>query len=56
MVVQSQISEAMLVEMEGGKWHCYHHRGLLIVYLRLPDVPVGPGADEDLFKARINQE
>ena len=35
--------------------HWYHHRGQLLVYLRLHDVPVpsvyGPSADEDPFAA-----
>ena len=33
--------------------HWYHHRGQLLVYLRLPNVPVpsvyGPTADENPF-------
>jgi uncharacterized damage-inducible protein DinB len=36
--------------------HWYHHRGELLVYLRLLDIPVpsvyGPSADEDPFKTR----
>jgi uncharacterized damage-inducible protein DinB len=35
--------------------HLYHHRGELIVYLRLLDVPIpsvyGPSADENPFPA-----
>ena len=37
--------------------HWYHHRGQLLVYLRLLDVPVpsvyGPTADEDPFAAEL---
>jgi uncharacterized damage-inducible protein DinB len=39
--------------------HLYHHRGQLLVYLRLLDVPVpsvyGPTADENPFAAAISQ-
>jgi len=37
--------------------HWYHHRGQLLVYLRLLDVPVpsvnGPTADESLFAGAV---
>jgi uncharacterized damage-inducible protein DinB len=37
--------------------HMYHHRGQLVVYLRLLDVPVpsvyGPSADENPFAAAM---
>ncbi len=39
--------------------HWYHHRGQLLVYLRLLDVPVpsvyGPTADENPFAVRTSR-
>jgi len=39
--------------------HWYHHRGQLLVYLRLLNLPVpsvyGPSADENPFAAAVNE-